>query len=818
MLDFFRRHQRYFFVVITVVIVISFSFFGTYSSLSDGSFREQIAFKTVDGSTVTRHQLDEMVAFISTDSMDKILFGGAWGPNFLNDGVVVKDFILTNLGVILATQYASDLRPDFTSRVEKEKRFSLYTHPQAPFVGVESAWNYFSPAMASYFHQMRGATDPLDPAALQARAGLFLMEKQFPQQLLRQVLHYQEKQSNWVKPDPNLDRMDLSLFGYHTAEDWFGPRFMRLTAEFIMNAAIIAEQKGYEVSRTDALADLARNAELSFQQNAKSPHLGVATSQEYLSEQLRRLNMDQNGASNVWRQVMLFRRLFQDMGNSVFVDPFTYQTLDAYALESVNGEIFRLPKEFRLNNFSALQKFEAYLDAIAKRSDSDKAKLSMPSTFLTAAQVSLKAPELVQKQYLLEIAQVSKKTLEGSVGVKESWNWEVSDNGWALLKKQFTELGVKKGATREERFTSLDSLDGKTRARVDAFARNAVIDEHPERLNQALADATSTKVVANLHAKGVSSLFSGLKDAMSLMLVLDAAPLSSETGDVKPAAKNAAEKLSRYTADNAVYYRISVIDRSAASEIMTFAEADQEGVLGKLVDKQLEAYYVTIREENAGEFKKEDGSWKVFADAKAAVSEKYFDKLLKAIRTNYAAAATPGTAPQEMIADYAATLRLYPYLKDLKEKLQQDPALVSSMTKKTATQKDETKSLVARAPLADQWKLERAEYVNARSNGDALLDHTNVFNLAIGEWTSVNAPANGDLNFFHVLSKGTVDGDKAVAGSIAQARSLLSIDAQRRLMVLLLNQMKDKKAISLDYLNQTAMADPVEQPVYYNEG
>ena len=172
MLDFFRRHQKYFFIVITFVIVISFSFFGTYSSLSNSSFREQIAFKRIDGSDITRHQLDEMVNFISTDAIDKRLFGGVWGPNFLNDGVIAKDFIETGLGNILALQYASDMKPDLIARLEKEKRYGLYVHPQAKFIGVEAAWNYFAPQMSVYYNQMRSAQDPFDPAALQARGYL----------------------------------------------------------------------------------------------------------------------------------------------------------------------------------------------------------------------------------------------------------------------------------------------------------------------------------------------------------------------------------------------------------------------------------------------------------------------------------------------------------------------------------------------------------------------------------------------------------------------------------------------------------------------
>ena len=59
MLQLFRKYQRYLYILITTVIVISFSFFGTYGTLSDGSFREQIAFTTVNGTDVTRHELDE---------------------------------------------------------------------------------------------------------------------------------------------------------------------------------------------------------------------------------------------------------------------------------------------------------------------------------------------------------------------------------------------------------------------------------------------------------------------------------------------------------------------------------------------------------------------------------------------------------------------------------------------------------------------------------------------------------------------------------------------------------------------------------------
>lgn len=803
MLDFFRRNQRFFFIIITVVIVISFSFFGTYNTLSDSPFREQIAFKSVDGTTVTRHELDEMATFIGTDSADKILFGGMWGPNFLNDGVITKNFLETGLGVILASSYPQDIAPDLLARLDKEKRYSLYAHPQAGFIGTEAAWNYFAPGMANTYNALRASEDPTSAQALKARAALFLMEKKFPQSILRQVLRYQEKQYNWVTPDRDLDRTDLSLFGYHTVEDWFGPRFVRLASEFIINAAAIAEQKGYQVTKADALADLMRNSELSYKQNAGSPNLGVASSQEYFNEQLRRLGMDQMGAANVWRQVMLFRLLFQDMGSSVFVDPYTFQKINGYALESVEGEIYRLPKDMRLKDFKALQKFETYLDGISQRSEDDRAKLKLPTTFLTTAQVAQSTPELVQKKYTLEIRQINKKNLEGNVVVKDSWNWEVSDKGWEQLKKQFPELGVKKGATREERFAALDSLDRKTRSSVDAFARTAVVEEHPEWIAQALADSQPMNTTIGIHEKGENALIVGLKSGKDLMVLLDAAPLAGQNpADIKPAAKEAAAKLANYTANQKVYYSITVIDRATEPEILTFAEADVDGVLDTLVDRKLEAAYAKVRDQDPKAFKKEDQSWRDFEDVKEKVAELHFAKILDAIQSSYNAAVGADSKADKMIPDYAATLRFYPYVNDLKGKMQKDPSQAAALTKAPADGKADAKTTLS--SLADQWKLERAPYKTARSGSDSALDHMYAFNLPGGEWTKVNTPANGDLNFFHVGSKGNGLTDKIVADNVAKARHILSDDVQQRLMYQVVQTIQEKGAISLDYLKKVA--------------
>lgn len=799
MLDFFRRYQRYFFLVVTIVIVISFSFFGTYSTLQDLNFREQVAFKAVDGSEIKRSELDELVMFLATDSEDKLLFGGVWGPNFLNDGVIKKDFMQTGLAEILAAQFPSDIEPDLISRQAREKRYALYSHPQAKFISTESAWTYFAPDLKSNFEILKGIENPMDPKAFSARVRLYMGEKRFPSPALRQVLHYQEKQYSWVTPDPNLDRTDLSLFGYHTIEDWFGPRFVRIVAEFIINSSKIAEQKGYLVSKEETLADLVRNSEQSFQQNLSNPNLGVANGKEYFNEQLRRMGMDQTKAIKVWQQVMLFRRLFHDAGNSVFVDPNTFKGFDSYAKESVDGEIYQLPKDLQIGDYRTLQKLEVYLNAVAKRGDDDKSQLALPTKFVSVDEVAKKNPELVQKRYLLETAHINKNALLVKVGVKETWNWEVEDQNWNALKKQFPELGVKKGNTREERLAALDSLDDKTRARVDAFARNAILEAHPEWIAQALQDAETKKSIVGLRLKDNGDQFIGLENAQELMQLLDQAPLSKDEKG-SPAAKAAADKLENFSADKVNYYRIIVLERSPDKEILTFAEANNKGVLDQLLDKELQAHYEKIRAGNPSQFQKADKSWKAFADVKDAVADSYFAKVIKAIQTDYAKS---GESKDKLTGDSSASLRLYAHVKDIKDKIQKDPNAAAKLIK-AETSKASLDALSQREPLENQWKLEKRDFHVDRSSSDDRLNKAEALTLKPEQWSKVYTAPNGDVFFYQKKISASKEDIALASEKIDKARRLLSDDIQQTLAKKLVAEMKDKKAISLDYLNTSA--------------
>lgn len=800
MLEFFRKYQRYFFLVITIVTIISFSFFGTYSTLENNTWREQIAFKAINGKDMTRSDVDEMALFLATDNEDKLLYGGVWGPNFLNDGVIRKDFLETGLAQELVLAYQAELQDDLQKRLEKERKYTAYIHPQARFLSAQNVWEYFIPEMNTYFQLLRSSTNAVDPASFSARVNLFLVERKFPSPNLRQVLRYQERQYNWLNHDQALDQSDLSMFGYHTTEDWFGPSFTRLISQFIINAAILAEQKGYQVSRAEVLADLVRRTELSYQQNKDNPSLGVASPEEYLNEQLRRLNMDQARAIKIWRQVLLFRRYFHDAGQSSLADVLTYQKFNDFAQESLTLDLYQMPAEFRFGDYSTLQNFEAYLAAVSngKRTNS----LALPDRFLTVKEVEKTYPELVQKTYLLEVAQVDTKNFSPRISLKETWNWEVEDQNWTQLKQQFPDLGMAKGETRQDRFDALDALDGITRAKVDVFARAAIVKSHPEWLEKALDEAQPKQMRIGLLIQGGKTPFNGLDTKTKreeLIRLLDTASLNEEPAQ--------GSKLSTFTGDQESYYRIKVIERAKDPEILTFAEAQNEGVLDAVKQRILERYYESNRAQSPLLYQKEDKSWKGFATVRELVTDQYFDKTLKELE-QVNKEVTENSPTGSVSKDQLASLRFYPHLSRVKTELEKDPAQSATLTQAPGTGSSPS---IKRRSLSDQWLVEKSEQQIDRSKQQKGSYAKEAFSLPLNGWSNIRSPINGELSFFQVKERG-VNSEKevAIAQQTREAQALLSADAQRILMKHVLQEIIAKKAISLAYL--TAPSEPQESP------
>lgn len=778
MLSFMRKHQKYFYVLITFVIVISFSFFGTYSTIAGNSIHEQVAFTTVDGQPIKRSELEEMALFIGTDSEDKILFGGGWGANFLNDGVIRRDFLETGLAQILMESYSDQLQVDMQSRFAKELRFKPYIHPNAKYVSSRSAWTYFAPSILTNLQKLQQAENPLASEALQARINLYLAERSFPAPFLRQILRYQEQNSS-VPHDDSMDYQDLSLFGYHTSEDWFGSRFNHLIAEFIFNAAALAEEKGYHVSKEEALAELLLNAQRSFQENKKSPQMGVANSSEYFDQQLVRMRLDRTKATKLWQKVLLFRRLFDDVGQSVFVDTYNYQTFNRFANQQVNGELYRLPSALRFSDFKTLQRFETYLDAVSKRNKEDKNILLMPKTLLTVQEIAKRNPELVYKQYKLEVGSVNKKNLQARVTAKETLAWEIDNANWSAIKKQFPELGLKKADTKEQRLEAIDQLDGETRSRMDRYAREMIVAAHPEWIEKALSETTKEVQTVNLSLKGSQPLFVGLEKGEELMKLLDKAEINQEQAS-----------LQKLSFDQQNFYQVRVIERSPELALLTFQEANRSQLLDDLTDQALDMHYVQIRSQDSETYQNSDKSWKPLSQVRNQVALSYFDKVLKAIKADLT---QRDEKYKQLDGERLAAYRFAVPSDDLNKQLQKNPALANTLT------------VSAETPInsSNQFKWVKSDLRLSQKSEQGLADSSSLFKQEPNSWSSVQLAANGDVYFAFVKEKGQEQESKAMLhDQIVRARIMLGSEAMEHYLRSILPLLKEKNAISFEYLHR----------------
>jgi GcvH upstream region-like protein len=803
MLQIFRKYQRYIFIFITIVIVISFSFFGTYSAMQNSSFEDPTAFIAVDGTHIKRSELEKMNIFIGTDLEEKRNYGGVWGPNFLNDGVVKKEFLETGIAQVILEAFSSDIKEDLSQRHNKEKQYQPYAHPQANFISTEAAWNYFLPGMKQNYSTLKNAKDPLSSEAFDARVKLFLGQRRFPAPMLRNMLRMQEKQYNWIEHDQTLDYADFSLYGYHRAEDWFGPSFMRLAGEFIINSAIIAKQRGYSVTESEAYADLIRNASISFKQNQQSPHLNVGNVGQYMNEQLRRMSMDKKQAVRLWQQVLLFRRLYQDIGNSMFTDPFTFQEYNAYTFENVSGTLYQLSPDLRFSNERSFVKFELYLDGVSDvKSGKDRFKL--PDTFKKAADVAKSNPELVQKRYLVDVSEVNTKQLESKVGLKQMWSWETDDSNWKVLSKEFPELALTKAKTPEERQKALDDLDKSTRARVDDLARASIVKKHPEWVENSLNEVKPETKLVNIPLKGGHIDIKGVSDRSALINQLDTAPLASEEDNSQPL---------EYSGDEKHYYRIHVINRSDKPEVMTYAEANDSGVLDEMADQQLKKQYEKIRSKHPKDYKNDDGTWKNFDSVADSVAGRTYDPIIKEMGERFVAGLIPKDDAKDLSMSRAASLRFLQHVTDAKASLKSGVTDEAAITKTEVTGSADNE-IPLRQPLAEQWKLTASPYSTKRSSQDTTLDKQEALSMKEGDLSKVYTPNNGDLYFFAAEKRGHDADKKTLSTQVYTMHRLLGFDAQRTLAEDMLAFMQKRKALNVDFLKmrQNKVEDVEDQP------
>lgn len=741
MLNFFRKYQKFFFIFVTIFIVSSFCFFGTSSILQGGAEEvDRVVGKAIDGSSITSRELEALNRILSASYEEHTTT-----LNLFNDGVIRKEFLSTGMGSLLVERHFDLIKEDLEARLKKAKHFRPYIHPKAPFLSAEAIWQQYFPMLSRDLAFVRAETEAT-PESFFLLSRLYAAQLQFPPDSLKQFLLYQQNHFQNLPPDPDLQRSDLSLFGFHTMEDWFGPHFVNLVSRFIINSAAMAAQRGYSVSYDEARADLLFNVN----QVLQAHRIDLSEIQSHFQGQLRALQLDETTAIKAWRKVMLFRRLFHDVGNSALVDPLVYQTFGKYAKEGVTVDVYQLPKELRFENTIALFKFQLYLDAVASNKESG---MMLPTAFLTPDEVEKHFPELVERRFVVKIAEARMDQIAARVSLKETWEWQADEKHWTLLQKEFPLLTEGIAEDKESRFQFLDKIDSKMRLKIDEFSRLQIANNHPEWLEEALESASTRTETLSIRSKSFKPVLAGVNDANKLAELLQLAPIEVNLASFH--AQQAQEHLNRFSEDGNLYYRIKVVERAPYKQVITFAVATCDGTLEALLDKKLETAYPDVRKKESAVFQAAGGGWKPYAEVKEEIGKRVYAELLHAVKNQ----------PEQRLAEF---------MKVAQNQLTQNP----EDTDWIRTDEIDT------TQLDRQWLLEKSSNRLTRS-APLTFGKEEIFKLEEGAWSDVEIPANGNLYFLRVLER--VEG--GTGAEMTQGQEILSIDARRHLMLQVLNAM-----------------------------
>lgn len=735
MFSFFRAYQKILFIIITAIIVITFSFFGTYSTIDHSSKhrKKDKVVATINGKKIKVSEIDELSYFLSREADLAMKLN-------CDLGTIKKDFFQTKLATMLYNSYFEKFKEEYAQKLLKVQTFTPYTHPQATFISAIEVWNKFNPDLVNKLENLQ-AKSSFDSEAFELFSDLYLLQCKFSPEMLKRILLYHQSYYQWIKPDNRLMNDDMALFGFNSLSDWVGQGFIDLVSQFILSSAAIAEEKGNKVTLDEAREDFNKNVILPLLNNNK-----------YSKEDFQRyknslFEMKENDLIKIWQRVLLFRKYVNEVANSIFLDTLCEDEISAFNKEKNNILLFELPQELRLKSFEDFLKIQIYLKAVLDSKD----PLTANSKVKSIDAIEKKYPELIEKRFSLKVKHVNIKDLGLSIGEKALWVWQLKDENWSILKKEFIQLRSFDDS-QEKRFQYLESLSKDVRNDVDQFSRKKMIIENFDQINLALENAQENGLDVGIKMRSKVSFLTGVSEENILPLL---EKLSLD------------QSLSCYSDNKEDFYTIKVSSCNKEKNIVTLKDALSEKILDSLLDRALLEKYDSLSEDEMAQFKDKNGGKKSFSSIKDEIGALVFKDLLRKID------AKKGKVDFGKGLDSYAKYFMYFYLQDIKNKLEKDQLSENS--------------------LDDQiFKLERKNLSITRLSPDEVLKDA-IFSKNKNIWSDL-LYKDGIPFFYKFLNKES--DEKKTYEDGFKLKSILSQDAKKEHAQKILNELIAKDLIN----------------------
>lgn len=761
MFDFLRKYQKFFLALTAGAMIISFAFFGTYSTITNNEkIPNRIIGTRIDKSPVYQVEFEQLKRFINSDRHD-VKQGFA---NILNDGVIRYDFMNDGIGSILAKNYFDQIKESFGEKIETKKKYRGYRHPYNSAITAENLWANFAPNLLMQLKQFQSKQGGADETSFEDLASLYLEEQNFPSAVLRQYLRIQEYQGGESRKDPNLQSQDLSLFRASSVEDWFGKSYLDLCAMFIENVASYASKNGYKVTDGEAKADLYRICLETIKNQNPNHELTEDQLQNAYQYTVNGLGMREKDITSVWKKVLLFRKYMKDSSNSVFLDTNFYQNFNAFSSEKADVTLYKINDNMKLDSLWDLFQLKYYQDAVYNKSpgliSSDASQKNLES-------IESSHPELIERRFYLECSQIDIKDAYEHIGLKQMWDWQKNPDNYAKLEDSFPILRFSGNQTIEN---VLANLQGSNRAEIDTLSKKLMVLENRELLEQAFANTSSEKKVYSFSEKGVNFPFRGIKKRKEFIALLTSA--LENPADAK--------ELELFRANDKNFYRILVLEDFGKKEVMPFQDAKNAGVVNELLTKKLSSTYESIRIKDPLAYQSANGDFKPITQVRELVGKQVYSKLLKDMENTYVKTGEKllGDSLDQPSFFYLSNC-FRPYMTEVLSKVRSDEDF--DVFKASIDEE----SVFARADLTSQWLLEKENVVVERSKAHQLIGKE-VFSKKKNFLSSVEASDN--QAFFYRLNKVYKDENLDVANLVEDARSTLTKDAKKEVMKTLLEE------------------------------
>ncbi len=562
MLKLLRKYQKSIFAVVAFMVIASFLFFGTYGAMQEDRPREEdfVIGKVLDGGNLSSKEVAQLVRFLDTDFLDIMNGDGRSGANLLNDGFIRNDILKAGLGVLVFDSYKSEIWEELSKKSRKFKEFRPYVHP-SKFLSFEGMLSQFAPNYHEDLQNFRMAREERE--VFESLAKLYVDQTVFPAEMMRKMMLYVEHQySSMAAGDPNLRSADLSLFYAKNVTDWFGSKFLERVAHFVINGSAYASKQGYKVSQEEAKSSLMQLGAKHLKELEQNRTITNEELNKFYKQQISQLQMDEKDLIKTWQKILVVRKMLEEVGNSIFVDSVLYKEFSEFASVGARVDLYKLPSYLNLKSSEDAQKLEIYLEGVSKK----RAEALLTEEFASVDEIKNVMPELVEKRFLVKVAHIKKGSLTSEIGVRRTWDWQLNQDHWEMLKGKFSELNNCKSDDHEDRFSFLQGLDESLREKIDQFSRNMILDENPDLVRERLAEIHPQTKLVSITLSGNDEIFPGVINRKKLLELLD----------------TDSEKLSCYSENSEDFYRIEIVDKGSVWEVLTFEEANSRGVLENL--------------------------------------------------------------------------------------------------------------------------------------------------------------------------------------------------------------------------------------------